>query len=122
MEDEFEIKGSSDDQNEALEMVAFDPTRQHLDLTKDEKLRTTALMLAIKQYTDFICKDADMYKEIMMRNGSMKPATVSGVVSMAIEFEAFLLGRYSAGNRPAIEDEDDEGLRQQSEDQSREPL
>lgn len=38
--------------------VAFDPTMQHLDLTKDEKRRVTALMLAIQANRDLIIKDA----------------------------------------------------------------
>jgi hypothetical protein len=86
----------------ALDHVAYDPTRTHLDLNKDEKLRTTALMLAIKQYTDFICKDADMFNAIMMRNGSMKPATVSGVIRMAIEMEKFIRGRFPEQSEPAL--------------------
>ena len=42
--------------------VAFDPTTQHLDLSKDEKRRTTALMLAIQGYKELIIKDCTSAK------------------------------------------------------------
>lgn len=46
---------------EALESagLGFDPATQHLELSKDEKRRTTALMMAIQAYQNLIIKDAE---------------------------------------------------------------
>ena len=38
--------------------MGYNPGRQHLDLSKDEKIRTTALMMAINAYQNLIIKDA----------------------------------------------------------------
>lgn len=80
--------------------IAFDPTTQHLDLTKDEKRRTTALMLAIQAYDNIIIKDAEMYIAIRRERGSdegsqIQPATMNAMVQAAISFDLFLSGAYS---------------------------
>lgn len=89
---------------------AFDAAAEPLDMSKGEKMRTTALMLAIKYYTDTICKDADMYNAIVMRNGTMRPATSLGVINAALQFENFLLGK---ATNVEFEDEDAGGGRKQ---------
>lgn len=78
--------------------VAFDPTTQHLDLTKDEKRRTTALMMAIQAYQNLIIKDADYLKEMYKQSEyvggpTIKPATMDGMVEAAIQFDAFIAGK-----------------------------
>lgn len=78
----------------------------HLDLTKDEKLRSAALLMGIKYYTDTIIKDA-RYLEVMIArekemsfsnaenkaDWQLRPANVEGVIRCASWFEAFLLGK-----------------------------
>lgn len=77
--------------------IAFDPSTTHLDLTKAEKRRTTALMMAIQAYKDFIIKDAaylvEMHNEAR-RNSAVKiqPATIDAIVEAAIKFDMFIAG------------------------------
>lgn len=80
-----------------------------LDLTKDEKLRTAALMMAIRYHTETIIKDA-AYLQLMMQREKeakfsndpdmemihLRPSTVTAVVHIAREFENFLLGKPSS--------------------------
>ena len=75
--------------------VAFDPTAQHLDLSKEEKRRTTALMLAITAYKELIIKDADYLREVanLARNDdfpAIRPATIDAMVETAIKFDNFI--------------------------------
>jgi hypothetical protein len=82
-----------------------------LDLTKEEKLRTAALMLGIRYHVDTIIKDP-RYLELMIQrekeakyspgDGSpddwhLRPSTVIAVIHCAQEFEQYLLG-----NRPGM--------------------
>lgn len=84
---------------EALEQagVGFDPTTQHLDLSKEEKRRTTALLLAIQAYRELIIKDADYLREadaIARRDQrAIKPARIDEMVDTAIKFDAFIAGK-----------------------------
>lgn len=80
--------------------TAYDPSIQHLDLSKDEKRRTTALLLAIQAYSNLIIKDADMYREIKNderrdEGSKIKPATMEAMVEAAIEFDLFISGAFS---------------------------
>jgi hypothetical protein len=78
--------------------VAFDPATQHLDLTKDEKRRTTALLLAIQAYRELIIKDADYLKEMhdyerrSNEAARIKPATIDAMIDAAIRFDGFIAG------------------------------
>src|SRR5579859_6186653 len=77
--------------------TAFDPTKVHLDLTKEEKRRTTALLLAIQAYQHIIIKDADMYIAISRDSGrdpetKIKPATMEAMVQAALDFDSFISG------------------------------
>lgn len=77
--------------------TAFDPTVQHLDLTKDEKRRTTALMMAVQAYRELIIKDAEMLREVanLARNNDgpkLRPATIDGMLDAALKFDAFIAG------------------------------
>ena len=79
-----------------------------IDLTKEQGLRSVALMLAIRYHTETIIKDADYLQKMIDREEKMKfsnapdaeswhlkPSTVSAVMHIAREFEAFLLGKPS---------------------------
>ncbi len=78
--------------------TAFDPGTQYLDLTKEEKRRTTALMMAIQAYSNLIIKDAEMYEAICREQKrenegpKIKPATVDAMVLAAIQFDHFISG------------------------------
>lgn len=79
--------------------VAFDPTRQTMDLNKEEKRRTTALMMAIQAYSNLIIKDAEMYVAISRENDrkeapKIQPATMHAMVDAAIQFDRFIRGDY----------------------------
>lgn len=85
--------------------VAFDPTTQRLDLSKDEKRRTTALMMAIQAYKELIIKDADMLRAAsdLARIGDgpqIKPATINAMVVAACQFDDFIAGRLQVPSQP----------------------
>lgn len=86
-----------------LHEIAFNPMDAPLDLTKNEKLRTTALMLAIQYVTETICKDAEMYRALKQDGQHLATANVPHVVTCAINFEAFLLGRVTVAKQAAAE-------------------
>lgn len=87
-----------------------DVADMRLDLDPAQKLRTVALMMGIRYYTDTIIKDA-AYLELMLRREKemkfsnepdavkdlwhLRPANVGAVIYCAQEFEAFLLGHRS---------------------------
>lgn len=79
--------------------VAFDPTTQHVDLSKEEKRRTTALLMAIQAYGNLIIKDAEMYIAISREQSRepdglrIKPATMEAMVMAAIQFDDFISGK-----------------------------
>lgn len=80
--------------------VAFDPTSQHLDLSVDEKRRTTALMLAIQAYRELIIKEADYLREAsnLAKSGDgpeIRPATIDAMVLAAVKFDLFISGEPS---------------------------
>lgn len=90
--------------------VAFDPTTQHMDLTKNEKRRTTALMLAIQAYKNLLIPDAAYLKEAsdLARRGEgpkIKAGTIDGVVIAAIKFDRFIGGDTAF---PAVSESDPE--------------
>ena len=75
--------------------VAFDPSIQHLDLSTEEKRRTTALLMAIQAYQNLIIKDADYLREASeqaRRNDgpAIKPATIDAMVEAAFKFDSFI--------------------------------
>ena len=79
--------------------VAFDPTAQHLDLTRGGKRRTTAPLLAIQAYRELIIKDAaclrGMHDEQRRPNDPprLKPATIDAMIEAAARFDAFIAGQ-----------------------------
>lgn len=91
------LLGRSQEDADAVNTVMYDPGEQHLDLTKGEKVRTTALLMAINYVGETICKDAQMFQALKMDGRALVPATTPHVLQSAIQFEMFLLGRYSQG-------------------------
>ena|SRR5579859_4197399 len=102
----------ADDPKEMVETMGTIPdvSEMKLDLTKDEKLRSASLLLAIRYHVDTIIKDAK-YLELMMQREKeakfsndpeeqlrwhLQPTTVGAVLRIAQEFEQFLLGNRSA--------------------------
>jgi len=72
--------------------VAFVPEAQHMDLSKEEKRRTTALMMAIQAYKNLIIPDAaylDKAADLARRGEGPKisPATIDAMVDAAIKFD-----------------------------------
>lgn len=91
--------------------VAFVPEEQHLDLTKDEKRRTTALMLAIQAYNHLIIKEAAYVREAadLARRGEgpkLSEATIDGMVIAALKFDAFIAGFPEKADEPEKEPKD----------------
>lgn len=77
--------------------VAFDPGTQHLDLSKEEKRRTTALMMAIQAYRELIIKEAaylEKAADLARRDEGpkLRPATIDAMVDAAIKFDDFISG------------------------------
>lgn len=77
--------------------VAFDPGSQHMDLSKEEKRRTTSMLLAIQAYQGLIIKDAEMLREVSNQartNEGLKiqPATIDAIVEAALKFDSFISG------------------------------
>lgn len=96
------MKVKGDERLDVLEEsgTAFNPTTQHLDLTKAEKRRMTALMMAIQAYDNLIIKDAEMYAAVSRESGrndeapKIRPATINAMVDAAIHFDLFIAGAY----------------------------
>lgn len=63
-----------------------------LDLSKEEKLRTIALMLGIRYHVETICKDAEAMRELASRNVHLSPTTAEKVIGVACQFEKYLCG------------------------------
>jgi transcriptional antiterminator Rof (Rho-off) len=61
-------------------------------MTHDENLRANALALACRYYVETICKDGDLYREMIRDNRVLKPATYIGVIEVACSFEMFIRG------------------------------
>ncbi len=85
--------------------VGFDPTTQHVDLSKEEKRRTTALLMAIQAYNNLIIKDAEMYIAVSREKGRdedggpiIRPATMDAMVEAAIQFDDFISGKLEQPN------------------------
>jgi hypothetical protein len=77
--------------------VAYDPAGQVLDLSKEEKRRTTALLMAVQAYDKLIIKEADYLAEAarLARNDEgprLKPATIDAMIDAAFKFDNFIAG------------------------------
>jgi hypothetical protein len=84
----------------------YDPDEQTLDLTHAEKLRATALMMAIRYHVETIVKDAPMLQTLLAQGRSLTPTDEDAVIRIAKKF-----------GRHLREDDDDEPeVRSKSED------
>lgn len=85
-----------DDGGRSKVIEAYDPMFEQLMMAREEKIRATALVMAIKYVTDTVIKDAEMLRELKHdTNQKIKPTHHMHVVEAAIEFERFLLGEHS---------------------------
>src|SRR3990167_1422772 len=95
-----------------------DVSNMKLDLDREQKLRTVALMMGIRYYTDTIIKDPEYLKTMIAHEENMKfsndpekeiwhlrPANVNSVIHCAAEFEQFLMGNRSRFTRIQIGEE-----------------
>lgn len=79
--------------------IAYDPGKMTMNLSKDEKRRTTALMLAIQGYGELIIKDAAYLREMhdeSRRNSEapkLRAATIDAMVEAAWKFDLFIAGK-----------------------------
>lgn len=76
----------------------YDPTTQCLDLSTEEKRRTTALFMAINAYHELIIKEAAYLREaadLARRNEgpALQPATIDAIVVAALKFDSFIAGK-----------------------------
>ena len=68
----------------------FDIENTELDMTREEKLRATALLLASRYYVETICKDGALYTAMIMKGEQLKPATSNAIVGIACQFHDYL--------------------------------
>jgi len=94
--------------------TAYDPTTQYVDLSKEEKRRTTALLMAIQAYNNLIIKDADYYIAVMREQGRnsedgpiIRPATMDAMVVAAMQFDDFISGKLETPDESAKENRDE---------------
>ena len=64
------------------------------DMTKHEKIRVTALMMAINYHRETIVHDPGMYQQLKMDNKILSPTTAHKVVAQAATFDLYLRGGY----------------------------
>jgi hypothetical protein len=66
-----------------------------LDLTRDEKLRATALMMAVSYHKETIVKDGSMYQTMTAQGKNLRATAPQQVVDAALVFEGYLRGHYN---------------------------
>lgn len=66
-----------------------------LDLSRDEKLRATALMMAVSYHKETIVKDGSMYQTMKANGTNLRSSHPAQVVDAAIVFEGYLRGHYN---------------------------
>lgn len=97
--------------------LGFNPSTQHVDLSKEEKRRTTALLMAIQAYDNLIIKDAEMYIAISRDQGRndggdgpiIRPATMNAMVEAAVQFDDFISGKLCQQAEAGAAEQDAEG-------------
>jgi hypothetical protein len=70
-------------------------TDMPLDMTHDEKLRMTALMMAVSYHKETIVKDGQMYQTMKAQGTNLRASSPKQVVDAAIVFEAYLRGHFN---------------------------
>lgn len=76
-----------------------------LNMTKDEKLRVTSLMMAINYHRETIVHDPGMYQQLKMDNKMLSATTAHKVVAQAVIFEMYLRGGYDELVAEAVEED-----------------
>lgn len=66
-----------------------------LDLSRDEKLRATALMMAVSYHKETIVKDGSMYQTMKANGTNFRSTDPRQVVDAAMVFEGYLRGHFS---------------------------
>lgn len=66
-----------------------------LDLTRDEKLRATALMMAVSYHKETIVKDGAMYQTMKANGTNLRSSNPQQVLDAAMAFEGYLRGHYN---------------------------
>lgn len=66
-----------------------------LDLTRDEKLRATALMMAVSYHKETIVKDGQIYQTMKANGTNLRASDPKQVVDAALVFEAYLRGHFN---------------------------
>ena len=79
--------------------IAFNPETQHLDLSKEEKRRTTALLMAIQAYDKLIIKEAEYLRQATdnarrEEGPKIQPATIEAMIDAAWKFDCFISGKF----------------------------
>lgn len=67
----------------------------NLDLTRDEKLRATALMMAVSYHKETIVKDGAMYQTMKANGTNLRASDPKQVLDAALVFEGYLRGHYN---------------------------
>lgn len=83
---------SIDDDDHALPAAVGDAK---LDLTHEEALRATALVMAIRYHSDAVIKDGAMYQQKKLDGSNIEPTSTTLVLQWAIDFERYLRGDYA---------------------------
>jgi len=89
--------------------IAFNPETQFIDLSKEEKRRTTSLLMAIQAYRELIIKDADYLREasnLAERNKgpAIQPATIDAMLDAALKFDLFISGKLEESAKEELEE------------------
>lgn len=91
------------------------PEDMRLALSPDQSVRSTALILALKYYSDTVVKDGVMYQTMIQAGKNLAPMHHHAVLAIAEDFTAFLCKRIALD---MIEDaaktllEDDEAMQE----------
>jgi lysozyme family protein len=84
---------SSEKENTIQPIDAYDPMMEALLMSRADKIRATALVMAIKYTCDTIIKDAEMLREVKSSsNTPTRTVSHSHVIEAALDFEKFLNG------------------------------
>ncbi len=67
----------------------------NLDMTRDEKLRATALMMAVSYHKETIVKDGQMYQTMKANGTNLRASDPKQVLDAALVFEGYLRGHYN---------------------------
>jgi hypothetical protein len=67
----------------------------NLELSRDEKLRMSALMMAVSYHKDTIVRDSQMYQTMKLNGANFRATDSKQVLDAALVFEGYLRGHYN---------------------------